>query len=80
MTVLIKQSVNEAMSVTPSDSTSIKPTKGIYVGVSGDLSAVLDGGSIVVFKDLAAGVVHQLAVKQVKSTGTTATDILALYY
>jgi len=69
------------VAVTPSDSVDLADgvTVGLYVGVAGDVVVVMENGSTVTLKDLAAGVVHPLAVERVKSTGTVATDILAAY-
>lgn len=74
--------VCNAVAVTPSDSTDLATpnSRGLYVGVTGDVVAIPFGGSSsVTFKALAAGVVHPIAVKRVLATNTTATNILALY-
>ena len=69
----------KAVAITKSDSTVIAPTRGIYVGVTGDLNIVMHvGGSPVVFKAVPVGVLNICAI-QVYSTSTTATDMLALY-
>lgn len=68
-----------AVSITPSDATDFKPTRGIYVGAAGDVAVDMADGTAVTFTELSAGVVHPLSVKRVYSTGTTATNILALY-
>lgn len=70
---------SKATAVVPSDTTVIPATKGLYVGVAGDVSVVMADGSAITFKALAAGVIHKLSVTEVKATGTTATDIVALY-
>lgn len=67
-----------AGSVTPSDSANIDPTRGIYVGASGDLRVMMVNGDIITFSDIAAGIVHPLQVVRVYSTSTTATGIVAL--
>lgn len=78
-------SASKAVSVTPADGadltsqSGINGTKYLYVGVSGDVSAVTVSGDVVTFKALAAGVFHPISVRRIKSTGTTATDILAVY-
>ena len=54
------------------------PTKGVYVGVSGDLQVIMAGGAGVTFVGLAAGVVHPLRLIQVVSAGTTATGLIGL--
>lgn len=85
MSQIIDQSITGAAAVTASDTVNItlpsgiNRTKGIYVGVSGNVSALLPDGNTVLFKSLAAGVVHFISVKRINSTSTTATDILALY-
>ena len=68
----------DADAITPNDSTVITPTRGVYVGVSGDLKVTLIDGSAVTFVGIAAGVVHPLQVVVIWSTGTDATDIIAL--
>ncbi|MFZ0547822.1 MAG: hypothetical protein WAM60_20420 [Candidatus Promineifilaceae bacterium] len=68
----------EAEAVTPSDSANIDPTRGIYVGTSGDLRVMMLNGDIVTFSSLAAGIVHPLQVVRVYSTSTTASEIVAL--
>lgn len=65
--------------ITPNDSTVIEATRGLYVGVSGDVVVTMADGGDVTFVGLAAGVIHALQVTKVKSTGTTATSIRALY-
>lgn len=73
--------VIRAVGVVPSDTVNLVDgiTKGVYVGVDGDLSAVLADGSEFVFKNLAGGCVHPISVKRIKATGTTATSIGAMY-
>ena len=69
-----------AFSITPSNTDPIDHvTRGIYVGASGDLKVLMTGGETVTFVDLAAGVIHPIAVIQVFSTGTDATGIVGLY-
>ena len=67
-----------AVAVTPSDS-SFPVTSGIYLGTSGDLSVVMKNGTEITFKSLAAGVIHPLSVTKVKTTNTTASNIIAVY-
>jgi len=72
-------SADAAIAVTPNDSTVLATTRGLYVGVSGDVAVVTKGhGTSVVFKNVPAGILP-VRVTKVLSTGTTATDILALY-
>jgi len=65
--------------VTPSDSTVLETTSGLYLGTSGDVAVTMKDGTNVIFKSLAAGVVHPICVTKVKPSGTTATNILAVY-
>lgn len=52
-------------------------TRGIYVGVSGDISIDgVGGGTSIVLQNLAAGVWHPIRAKRVRSTGTAATGIV----
>lgn len=68
-----------ASAITPSDSARFAPTKGVFVGASGDLHVLMANGDEVTFADVAGGVVHPLSVTRIYSTDTTATDIIALY-
>jgi hypothetical protein len=71
-----------AAAVTPSDSVNLtRETRGIYVGVSGDVKVIMadDGTTTTTFVGLAAGVVHPLRVKRVYATLTTATSIVGVY-
>ena len=69
----------KAVTVTPSDSSQLETTAGVYLGTSGDLAVTMKNGSQVVFKSLAAGMIHPLSVTKVRATGTTATDIVVVY-
>lgn len=77
----IENVATDAVAVTPNDSADLasKPTKGVYVGVSGDIKITLQGGSTASFVGLAAGVIHPIAAMRIWATGTTATSILAVY-
>lgn len=69
-----------AADVTPSDSADLAmTTRGLYVGVAGNVKITLAGGSTVTLTDLASGVVHPLRVSRVWSTDTTATGIVAVW-
>ena len=71
---------HHAVAVTPNDSTDITETRGLYVGVSGDVKVnMASGASAITFTGLAAGYVHPLRVTRVYSADTTATNIVALY-
>jgi hypothetical protein len=70
-----------AVAITPNNSTDLAvETRGLYVGAAGDVAVILaDDSAAVTFTALAAGIVHPLAVKRVKVTGTTATGIVGVY-
>lgn len=69
----------KAAAVTPADDANLATTaKSLYIGGTGDVKVTLAGGSTVVFRAHPVG--YLIAqVLRVWSTGTTATDILALY-
>lgn len=72
-------SAYDAVHVVTDDSATIQKTRGLYVGTSGDVRVTMAGGHTVTYKNLSAGIIHPIEVVAVKSTGTTATDILAVY-
>ncbi|QGH72919.1 MAG: hypothetical protein [Podoviridae sp. ctrTa16] len=51
----------------------------LYVGTGGDVAVITVGGDNVVFKNLASGQFVPVQVLRVKSTDTTASDIIALW-
>ena len=68
-----------AFSITPSDATVFAEyTRGLYVGVSGNVAVKMADGTTVTFTNLAAGIVHPLRVQQVLATGTTATGVIGV--
>ena len=81
--------VESAVAVTPSDGTAIAPpngdankaTRGLLVGGAGNLTVIMADGSTVLLTipATACGIVIPIAVRFVKSTGTTATLIVAFY-
>jgi len=52
--------------------------RAIYVGVGGDIACRSADGTSVVFKDVPTGSVLPIATDQVFSTGTGATNLVAL--
>lgn len=79
--VPVSSNAQGAVVITPNDSADLTtvPTKGIYIGVTGDVKVTLNDGSTVTFTSLSSGVIHPLSVKRVFAIGTTATNILAVY-
>lgn len=70
---------DNAESITPHDSNELtNVTRGLYVGGAGDAVVVFNDGTEVTLVGLQAGVVYPFRVKQVKSTGTTATSLVGV--
>jgi hypothetical protein len=67
-----------AIAIIPDDATDIPVTRGIYVGVQGDVKVTMASGTIVIFVALAAGIIHPLQVKRVWTEATTAQDIVGV--
>jgi hypothetical protein len=73
-------SAANAIAVTPSDSTPLSPgALALYVGVAGDVTAIMLSGATVLFSAVPAGSVLPIQVTQVKATGTTASGIVAIW-
>jgi hypothetical protein len=85
-------SAHNAVVVTASDTTHLPVTRAIYVGGTGDIALAmadsgLDSSSSaaaaqavdVIFYNVSAGTVLPVQAMRVLSTGTTATNIVALY-
>lgn len=69
----------DALAITPSDSVTFGATRAIYVGGAGALAVTLVSGASVTFNGVPAGAILDLAVTQVRATGTTATNIVGLW-
>ena len=68
-----------AASVTPSDTVSLgRTTRALWVGSSGDISAVFEDGSAATLTNVPVGVLPVADVR-VNSTSTTASEIVALW-
>lgn len=73
--------VRTAVSVTPSDTTDIRGgqlTRGLFVGSNGNLSVVMDNGTVI-FTNVVAGNVYPFRVSRVNATNTTVSNIVALF-
>ena len=72
--------VSHAAAVTPADGTEFaNVTTALWVGGGGNLSVVMAGGETVTLSGVLPGTLVPLRVTRVRSTGTTATNILALW-
>lgn len=69
----------KAVAVTPSDSTTLPVTRGLYVGSLGDVVVdMAEEGTSITFANVANGTMLPIQVTKVKAA-TSATNILALY-
>ena len=69
-----------AAAVTPSDSTPLADvSRYLYVGGAGNLSLIMQDGATVAINGVTAGSLLPVAASQVNATGTTATNITALW-
>lgn len=77
----VYSSADDALSVTPSDTVDLSKgiSSGVYVGGSGDLNVTLRNGTTIKFVGLSAGIIHPIAAKRIHATGTTATNLIAVY-
>jgi hypothetical protein len=76
---ILSEPASGALAVTPSDSTDFtRRVRGLYVGGAGDISAVFSDGSTATLAGVPAGSVLPAYIRRVNSTGTTATNIVAL--
>lgn len=67
------------VAIAASDTTDlVTVAKSLYVGGAGDIALVLSDGSDIILKSLPVGL-YPFSVKRIKKTGTTATDLVALY-
>lgn len=69
-----------AATVVPADSDLSDITRSIYVGGAGNLAVKMAGNAaIVVFPSVVAGTVLPIRASQIRSTGTNATNIVAMW-
>lgn len=69
----------DGRAVTPSDSTIINATRGIWIGTGGDLHVTMASGQELTFEDVPGGIVMPLQVIRIYATGTSALGMIALY-
>jgi hypothetical protein len=71
---------SNAAAVTPNDSTDLTyTTRALFVGGAGNIAVTMAGGQSVTFTGVTAGALLPIRVTRVLSTGTTATNIMALW-
>ena len=72
--------IESGFSITPSNTVDLeRTTRGIYVGIGGDLKVDLVSGDTVTFVGLSSGMIHPIRVRRVYATGTDVDNILGLY-
>lgn len=68
---------DDAFAVTPSDSTAFTiMARALYVGTTGDVTLITRGGTTLTFTAVPAGAIIPVRCSQVKTTGTTASNIV----
>ena len=65
--------------VTPSDTVAITHTRALYVGAGGSVVVTDMQGNDSTYVGVLGGTILPIQVTKVKATGTTASNILALY-
>jgi len=73
-------SFEKANAITLADSDQAIIYDAFFVGTAGNLAAVDLNDNAVTLKGLLAGTVYPIKLKQFKSTGSTAADIVGLRY
>jgi hypothetical protein len=68
-----------AAAVTTSDSSVIPVTRALYIGADGNVKVDMAVDGTVTFVGLKGGTVLPIQVVRVYATGTTSTNIVALY-
>jgi len=69
-----------AAAVTPSDTVDLPSvSRGIYVGGAGNVTVVMLGGAVVTFTAPPVGSLLPIAITRVNLTGTTATNLVAIW-
>jgi len=69
-----------ATAVTPSDSADLPNVcRGLYVGSTGNITVDMPDGATILFSNVVSGIIFPVRVKRVRSTGTTATGLVAIY-
>ena len=69
-----------AFGITPSNTNNlVHQTRGIFIGGAGTLHVTMADGSDATFTGIIAGTMLNIAATRVWSTGTSATNITAVY-
>lgn len=70
----------EVIDLLGGDYTLATPSRGLYVGVTGDVKVdMATTGTAITFPNMAGGMVHPISVKKVYQIGTAATGLRSVY-
>ena len=72
-------SARRAVAVTLNDSTLLENTRALFIGGFGNLKVTMVEGGDVTFVGLTAGTILPIQVTKCWSTGSTVTNVIALY-
>ena len=71
---------SNAFAITPNNATDLPAiTRALYVGLSGDIALIMQGGEAVTLTNVMAGTMLPLRAVRVAATGTTAQNLVGLY-
>jgi hypothetical protein len=73
--------INKLVAVTPSDTVNLVDgvSRGLYVGVTGNVAILPPSGVLTTLPGVAAGIWHPVCALRIYATGTTATSIVVGY-
>jgi hypothetical protein len=72
--------ISKGATVTPSDSTDLATSgRALWVGTGGDVNLTTVDGSTFVMKNVPSGTMLPIRAARIRSTSTTATDIVVLW-
>lgn len=71
--------LDNALVITPNDADTFAQPVAVYVGTAGTVNCVPAGGTAAITVTAVAGAVLPFRVIEVNATGTTATNLLAVY-
>lgn len=70
---------SHGFAVTPHDANELaEVTRALYVGGAGAVAVVLASGASLTLSGIAGGTILPLRLRQVRATGTTATNLVGL--
>jgi hypothetical protein len=77
---LTNDPLTNALAVTPHDTNDlVYVTRGVYDGGAKHVSVIMQDSGTVVFENIPTGTFLPIRVTRVKSTGTTASKIIAVW-